>query len=103
VRAGLRKPAMACLEILCSHDGRETSVFYEPLAEVLTLRAELGVVSLKVKKDALALNYVGAGAGGAGFNVVKPRTARGHVIQHSTAEVRMVMRHANFPFEEFAA
>ena len=98
LKSKLRKPAFECLNILCAHDGRETSVYSEALYELCTVLQDHGLLTATKKGHKLVIkdNIVGSKS----FCIDMNNHAQGHVMLHSIADVRNVLRNANFP--EFA-
>jgi hypothetical protein len=98
LRKTLRKGPLECLEILCSHDGRETSVYYEPLAELCSILHDHKVFSCEVKAKQMLIKEFGQNMS---YNIEKGR-AGDHIKLHSIADVRALMRSANFPESAFS-
>jgi hypothetical protein len=94
----LRKGALECLEILCSHDGRETSVYFEPLAELCSILHDHKVLSCEVKAKQMLIKGFGQNMS---YNIEKGR-AGDHIKLHSIADVRALLRDANFPESAFS-
>jgi hypothetical protein len=100
LKSKLRKPAFECLNILCAHDGRETSVYSEALYELCTVLQDHGLMTANKKGNKLIIkdNIVGSKS----FCIDMNNHAQGHVMLHSIADVRNVLRNANFPEFAFA-
>jgi hypothetical protein len=86
------------LEILCSHDGRETSVYFEPLAELCSILHDYKVLSCEVKAKQMLIKGFGQNMS---YNIEKGR-AGDHIKLHSIADVRALLRDANFPESGFS-
>jgi hypothetical protein len=97
LRKTLRKGPLECLEILCCHDGRETSVYFEPLAELCSILHDHKVFSCEVKPKQILVKGFGQNIS---FNIEKGR-AGDHIKLHSISDVRALMRAANFPESGF--
>ena len=98
LRSTLRKGPLECLEILCSHDGRETSVYFEPLAELCSILHDHKVLSCEVKAKQMLIKGFGQNMS---YNIEKGR-AGDHIKLHSIADVRALLRDANFPESGFS-
>ena len=98
LRKTLRKGPLECLEILCSHDGRETSVYFEPLAELCIVLHDHKVLSCEVKAKQMLIKGFGQNMS---YNIEKGR-AGDHIKLHSIADVRALLRDANFPESAFS-
>jgi len=96
----LRKPARDCLNILCAHDGRETSVYSDALYELCTVLQEHGILTATKKGNKLVIkdNIVGSKS----FCIDMNNHAQGHVMLHSIADVRSILRSVSFPEFAFA-
>ena len=96
----LRKPARDCLNILCAHDGRETSVYSDALYELCTVLQEHGILTATKKGNKLVIkdNIVGSKS----FCIDMNNHAQGHVMLHSIADVRNILRSVSFPEFAFA-
>jgi len=98
LKLNLKKSPMYCLQILCSHDGRETSVFFEALAELCQVLNDHGVIS-SVVKDGKKLIVKDTKQNGNSYTIDK--RAVGPVMLHSIADVRSLLRDINFPEHAF--
>jgi hypothetical protein len=98
LKLNLKKSPMYCLQILCSHDGRETSVFFEALAELCQVLNDHGIIS-SVVKDGKKLIVKDTKQNGNSYTIDK--RAVGPVLLHSIADVRSLLRDINFPEHAF--
>jgi hypothetical protein len=98
LKAKLRKNARECLNILCSHDGRETSVHSDALSELCHVLQDHGILTAILKGNKLIIkdNITSSKS----FCIDMNNHAQGHVMLHSIADVRNLLRSSNFP--EFA-
>ena len=98
LKAKLRKAARECLNILCSHDGRETSVHSEALSELCHVLQDHGILTAILKGNKLIIKDNISSS--KSFCIDMNNHAQGHVMLHSIADVRNLLRASNFP--EFA-
>jgi hypothetical protein len=96
----LRKPSRECLNILCAHDGRETSVNSDALYELCTILQDHGILTATKKGNKLVIKDNIASS--KSFCIDMNNHAQGHVMLHSIADVRNILREANFPEFAFA-
>jgi len=97
LRATLRRNPLECLTIICCHDGRETSVFFDNLAELCTVLHDHKVIIAEVSKSQIKIKNIG--------NITQPfcieKRGKEHILQHAVAEVRRQLNNAYFPTWEF--
>lgn len=97
LRATLRRNPLECLTIICCHDGRETSVFFDSLAELCTVLHDYKVIIAEVNKSQIKIKNIG--------NITQPfcieKRGKEHILQHAVAEVRRQLNNAYFPVWEF--
>ena len=100
LKAKLRKAARECLNILCAHDGRETSVHSEALSELCHVLQDHGILTAVLKGNKLIIKDNISSS--RSFCIDMNNHAQGHVMLHSIADVRNLLRTANFPEFAFA-
>ena len=97
LRATLRRNPLECLTIICCHDGRETSVFFDSLAELCTVLHDHKVIIAEINKTQIKIKNIG--------NITQPfcieKRGKEHILQHAVAEVRRQLNNAYFPMWEF--
>lgn len=97
LRSTLRRNPLECLTIICCHDGRETSVFFDSLAELCTVLHDHMVIIAEVNKSQIKIKNIG--------NITQPfcieKRGKEHILQHAVAEVRRQLNNAYFPMWEF--
>ena len=100
LQSKLRKPARECLNILCAHDGRETSVYSDAVYELCTVLQDHGILTVNKKGNKLVIkdNIDNSRS----FCIDINNHAQGHVMLHSVADIRNLLRNANFPEFAFA-
>ena len=102
LRALMTKPAAKTLEYLCAHDGRETSIMFDGLVALCEALDKLNILVSKYNgSDKLLIHGVGTGQM-ASHSIDRPRKTSDHILLHSVAAIRSILRSVQFPEHAFA-
>ena len=102
LRGLMTKPAAKTLEYLCAHDGRETSIMFDGLVALCDALDKMGILVSKYNgSDKLLIHGIGTGQMPS-HSIDRPRKTNEHVMLHSVAAVRSVLRSMQFPEHAFA-
>ena len=101
LRAELRKGPLECLELLCTHNGGETSIRFDPLVELFCALERRGLCRAKVTEDALVISTLDKAA--TPHMCSNPRGRSTNVMLHSIAWIRRFFTDSGFPVSAFSS